>query len=117
GRAHSGQRIPGGANPAEGRGGPHMQVLPALEPHVRCLSDAGCSMQPRRTPAERDLRRPEPMTPRRTTALVVTVALASGAGGAAVYGLADGGSNAAPAAVVTAAPTARPASAVKTNGS
>jgi putative serine protease PepD len=47
----------------------------------------------------------------------VTVALASGAGGAAVYGLADGGSNAAPAAVVTAAPTARPASAVKTNGS
>jgi putative serine protease PepD len=57
------------------------------------------------------------MTPRRTTALVVTVALASGAGGAAVYGLADGGSNAAPAAVVTAAPTARPASAVKTNGS
>jgi putative serine protease PepD len=57
------------------------------------------------------------MTPRRTTALVVTVALASGAGGAAVYGLADGGSNAAPAAVVTAAaPTARPAAAVKTNG-
>ena len=58
------------------------------------------------------------MTPRRTTALVVTVALASGAGGAAVYGLADSGSSAAPAAVVTAAaPAARPAAAVKTNGS
>ena len=57
------------------------------------------------------------MTPRRTTALVVTVALASGAGGAAVYGLADGGSSAAPATVVTAAaPTARPAAAVKTSG-
>jgi putative serine protease PepD len=57
------------------------------------------------------------MTPRRTTALVVTVALASGAGGAAVYGLADSGSSAAPAAVVTAAaPTARPAAAVKTSG-
>jgi len=58
------------------------------------------------------------MTPRRTTALVVTVALASGAGGAAVYGLAGNGSSAAPATVVTAAaPTARPAAAVKTSGS
>jgi len=58
------------------------------------------------------------MTPRRTTALVVTVALASGAGGAAVYGVAGSGSSAAPATVVTAAaPTARPAAAVKTSGS
>jgi len=58
------------------------------------------------------------MTARRTTALVVTVALASGAGGAAVYGLADAGSSTAPAAVVTAAaPAARAAAAVKTNGS
>jgi putative serine protease PepD len=56
------------------------------------------------------------MTPRRTTALVVTVALASGAGGAAVYGLADSGSTAAPATVVTATPAARPAAAVKTSG-
>jgi len=58
------------------------------------------------------------MTPRRTTALVVTVALASGAGGAAVYGLAGNGSSAAPATVVTAAaPAARPAAAIKTSGS
>ena len=58
------------------------------------------------------------MTSRRTTALVVTVALASGAGGAAVYGVAGSGSSAAPATVVTAAaPTARPAAAVKTSGS
>jgi putative serine protease PepD len=58
------------------------------------------------------------MTPRRTTALVVTVALASGAGGAAVYGLADGGAGTATAPVATAtpAPTATPAAAVKTSG-
>jgi putative serine protease PepD len=58
------------------------------------------------------------MTPRRTSALVVAVALASGAGGAAVYGLADGGgtSATAPAAVATPSPTARPAAAVKTSG-
>jgi putative serine protease PepD len=58
------------------------------------------------------------MTPRRTSALVVAVALASGAGGAAVYGLADGGGSSAtvPAAVATPAPTARPAAAVKTSG-
>jgi putative serine protease PepD len=56
------------------------------------------------------------MTPRRTTALVVTVALASGAGGAAVYGLADGG-NAGTTTITAAAPaTARPAAAVKTTG-
>jgi putative serine protease PepD len=55
------------------------------------------------------------MTPRRTTALVVTVALASGAGGAAVYGLADGGTAA--TTTITAVPaTARPAAAVKTTG-
>jgi putative serine protease PepD len=58
------------------------------------------------------------MTPRRTTALVVTVALASGAGGAAVYGLAGGGSGTAtaPVATATAPPTATPAAAVKTSG-
>jgi putative serine protease PepD len=57
------------------------------------------------------------MTPRRTTALVVTVALASGAGGAAVYGLADTGtSTAAPVATAAAPATARPAAAVKTSG-
>jgi putative serine protease PepD len=57
------------------------------------------------------------MTPRRTSALVVAVALASGAGGAAVYGLADGGGTAssAPVAVATPSPTARPAAAVKTS--
>ena len=57
------------------------------------------------------------MTSRRTPALLVAVALASGAGGAAVYGLADGGGT----TTVTAAPattaTARPAAAVKTTGS
>jgi len=56
------------------------------------------------------------MTSRRTPALLVAVALASGAGGAAVYGLADGGGT---TTVTTAAPataTARPASAVKTTG-
>ena len=58
------------------------------------------------------------MTPRRTTALVVTVALASGAGGAAVYGLADAGGTAATTTVTAAAPAAvRPAAAVKTTGS
>jgi putative serine protease PepD len=58
------------------------------------------------------------MTPRRTTALVVTVALASGAGGAAVYGLAGGGSATAtaPVATATAPPAATPAAAVKTSG-
>jgi putative serine protease PepD len=57
------------------------------------------------------------MTPRRTTALVATVALASGAGGAAVYGLADGGGTAATTTVTAAAPAAaRPAAAVKTTG-
>ena len=58
------------------------------------------------------------MTPRRTTAVVVTVALASGAGGAAVYGLAGGGSGTAtaPVATATAPPTATPAAAVKTSG-
>jgi putative serine protease PepD len=57
-----------------------------------------------------------PMTSRRTPALLVAVALASGAGGAAVYGLADGGST---TTVQTTAPvtaTARPAAAVKTTG-
>src|SRR4051812_24531468 len=56
------------------------------------------------------------MTSRRTPALLVAVALASGAGGAAVYGLADGGGT---TTVTTAAPAtaaARPASAVKTTG-
>src|SRR3954451_10813068 len=56
------------------------------------------------------------MTSRRSPALLVAVALASGAGGAAVYGLADGGGT---TTVTTAAPataTARPASAVKTTG-
>src|SRR3954469_20282843 len=56
------------------------------------------------------------MTSRRTPALLVAVALASGAGGAAVYGLADGGGT---TTVTTAAPataTARPAAAVKTTG-
>src|SRR3954466_4911412 len=56
------------------------------------------------------------MTSRRTPALLVAVALASGAGGAAVYGLADGGGT----TTVTTAPavtaTARPAAAVKTTG-
>jgi putative serine protease PepD len=56
------------------------------------------------------------MTSRRTPAVLVAVALASGAGGAAVYGLAGGGST----TTVTTAPattaTARPAAAVKTTG-
>jgi putative serine protease PepD len=56
------------------------------------------------------------MTPRRTSALVVAVALASGAGGAAVYGLADGGSTTTiPAPAPATAATARPAAAVKTS--
>src|SRR3954453_8073713 len=57
------------------------------------------------------------MNSRRTPALLVAVALASGAGGAAVYGPADTGGT---ATVATAAPvvtaTARPAAAVKTTG-
>jgi len=60
------------------------------------------------------------MTPRRTSALVVAVALASGAGGAAVYGLADGSSpSSASTLTAAAAPptTATPAAAVKTTGS
>jgi len=57
------------------------------------------------------------MTPRRTTAALVAVALASGAGGAAVYGLADGGdSSSTTTALATPAPTAHPAAAVKTTG-
>jgi putative serine protease PepD len=58
------------------------------------------------------------MTPRRTTAALVAVALASGAGGAAVYGLAEsgGGSSSPATAVATPVPTARPAAAVKTTG-
>ena len=56
------------------------------------------------------------MTPRRTTALVATVALASGAGGAAVYGLADGGTAATTTITAPATATARPAAAVKTTG-
>jgi putative serine protease PepD len=60
------------------------------------------------------------MTPRRTSALVVAVALASGAGGAAVYGLSDGGSSTSATTVTAAATppaTATPAAAVKTSGS
>jgi putative serine protease PepD len=60
------------------------------------------------------------MTHRRTTALVVAVALASGAGGAAVFGLADGGSpSSASTLTASATPpaTATPAAAVKTSGS
>ena len=57
------------------------------------------------------------MTPRRTSALLVAVALASGAGGAAVYALADGGGASSTATVATTAPAiARPAAAVKTAG-
>src|SRR4051794_32014111 len=58
------------------------------------------------------------MTPRRSSALLVAVALASGAGGAAVYGLADGGDASAGAGAgqtLTAVPAARPAAAVKTS--
>jgi putative serine protease PepD len=57
------------------------------------------------------------MTPRRTTAALVAVALASGAGGAAVYGLADaGGSSSTTTALATPVPTAHSAAAVKTSG-
>src|ERR687886_1847539 len=57
------------------------------------------------------------MTPGRTTAVLVAVALASGAGGAAVYGLAGGGGSSSTTTTVAAAPaTARPAAAVKTTG-
>src|SRR3954452_23633989 len=57
------------------------------------------------------------MTPRRTTAALVAVALASGAGGAAVYGLAEaGGSSPTTTALATPVPTAHPAAAVKTSG-
>ena len=57
------------------------------------------------------------MTSRRTPALIVAVALASGAGGAAVYGRADGGGTTTVATTVPAATaTARPAAAVKTSG-
>jgi putative serine protease PepD len=57
------------------------------------------------------------MTPGRTTAAFVAVALASGAGGAAVYGLADGGgSSSTTTALATPAPTAHAAAAVKTTG-
>src|ERR687886_2364297 len=57
------------------------------------------------------------MTPGRTTAVLVAVALASGAGGAAVYGLAAGGGSSSTTTTVAAAPaTARPAADVKTGG-
>jgi putative serine protease PepD len=57
------------------------------------------------------------MTSRRTPALLVAVALASGAGGAAVYGLADGGGTTTIATTAPAATaTARPAADVKTSG-
>jgi putative serine protease PepD len=56
------------------------------------------------------------MTSRRTPALIVAVALASGAGGAAVYGLADGGGTTTIATAAPAPATARPAAAVKTSG-
>jgi putative serine protease PepD len=57
------------------------------------------------------------MTPRRTTAALVAVALASGAGGAAVYGLAGaGGSSSTATALATPVPAAHPAAAVKTSG-
>jgi putative serine protease PepD len=55
------------------------------------------------------------MTTRRTPALLVAVALASGAGGAAVYGLADGGGTTTVAATSPVA-AARPAADVKTTG-
>jgi len=55
------------------------------------------------------------MTPRRTSAVLVAVALASGAGGAGVAELAGGGSAAATRTVTTTtAGTARPAAAVET---
>ena len=53
------------------------------------------------------------MTPRRSTALVVAVALASGAGGAAVAGLA-GDRDAPTSAVTTTEPSVRPAASVQT---
>lgn len=57
------------------------------------------------------------MTPRRTIAVLVAVALASGAGGAAVYDLAGGGGGTSTTTTVaSAAPTATPAAAVKTSG-
>jgi putative serine protease PepD len=56
------------------------------------------------------------MTSRRTPALLVAVALASGAGGAAVYGLADGGGTTTVTTAPATAATARPAAAVKTTG-
>jgi putative serine protease PepD len=56
------------------------------------------------------------MTSRRTPALLVAVALASGAGGAAVYGLADGGGTTTVATTTPVTGTARPAAAVKTSG-
>src|SRR3954447_22159254 len=72
---------------------------------------------PHPTDSEPQETRP-PMTPRRSSALLVAVALASGAGGAAVYGLADGGDASAGAGAgqtLTAVPAARPAAAVKTS--
>jgi putative serine protease PepD len=56
------------------------------------------------------------MTSRRTPAVLVAVALASGAGGAAVYGLADGGGTTTVTTVPAVTTTARPAAAVKTTG-
>jgi putative serine protease PepD len=56
------------------------------------------------------------MTPVRTTALLAAVALASGAGGAAVYGLADGGGATATQTITTTAPATSPAAAVKSGG-
>jgi len=56
------------------------------------------------------------MNSRRTPALLVAVALASGAGGAAVYGLADGGGTTTVTTAPAATATARPAAAVKTTG-
>ena len=56
------------------------------------------------------------MSPRRTPAVLVAVALASGAGGAAVYGLADGGGTTTVTSAPAATATARPAAAVKTTG-
>ena len=53
------------------------------------------------------------MTPRRTTALVVAVALASGAGGAAVVELAGGGTTTITRTVASPTATARPAADIK----
>jgi putative serine protease PepD len=55
------------------------------------------------------------MTPRRTSAVLVAVALASGAGGAAVAGLAGGGATTT-TTVTTTTPAARPAAAVSSTG-